>query len=196
MKHDVIIAGVARQGVQTVATIIAAAARRSFLFASQPHMPRRSQRDGAVAHIRISNSPLEEDAPIHRGQADTLIGIEPLETLGYSDYLRHDGSLLAATDPVRDIPNYPDIEIVLEMIRSLPRSSVVDAKWLAEEEGAPDLRNLVILGAAAHLLPIPVEELRQVVEETFADRPTAGRLFDAGRAAARNEHLVDEFAMI
>ena len=56
-----------------------------------------------------------------------------------------------------------------------------------------------MLGAAARLLPLPEEELRIVLAEWFESRSgeTADlilRLFDAGQAAARNEHLVDEFA--
>lgn len=196
MKHEVIVAGVNGQGVQTVAGIIVEAARRSNLFVSQPHLPRLSQRDGSVAHIRIADAAIIGEGMLRRGEADVVISLEPLESLGYVEFLRHDGALVTSTDPIRNIPNYPDIEVVLDMVRHVPNSRLVDSCWLAHEEGAVELANIVMLGAAANLLPIPEEELRSVLSEVFASGQMTLKAFDAGKAAVRNEHLVDEFAVM
>lgn len=199
MKFDLILSGLSGQGVQTLAAIISEAAKRCALHVSQPHLPRQSQRDGAVAHLRFSSTPLISESPLRRGEGDLLIGLEPLECLGYADFLRREASVVTATEPVRNIPNYPDIEVVLEMLRCLPHSSLIDAGWIAAEECMPEAANIVMLGASAHLLPLPEEELRVLLVEWFDSRGgDAGesmvRLFDAGKAAARNDHLVDEFA--
>lgn len=198
MKFDLILSGLSGQGIQTLAAIISEAAKRCAIHVSQPHLPRQSQRDGAVAHLRFSNVPPDSDSALRRGEGDLLIGLEPLECLGYADFLRREASVLTATEPVRNIPNYPDIEVILEMIRCLPHSSLIDAAWIASEECMPEAANIVMLGAAAHLLPLPEEQLRVVLAEWFEARAGESeavlRLFDAGKAAARNEHLVDEFA--
>ena len=73
-----------------------------------------------------------------------------------------------ATTPVLNIPDYPDIEPLLEKIRSLPRSVQVDATKVARECGSMRAANMVLVGCASPLLPIEQETMEHFIEHTFA----------------------------
>jgi indolepyruvate ferredoxin oxidoreductase beta subunit len=127
-----------------------------------------AQRGGAVmASLRLSADPIYSDL-IPRGTADMILSMEPLESLRYLPWLKRDGIVVTATGPVRNIPDYPEIETVLARIRSLPRSHLVDAELLARRCSNPQTSNVVMVGAASHLLPIRPETIIEHIREVFA----------------------------
>lgn len=194
MTFDVILAGVGGQGVMSMAAILgnAASARGWFVKLSEVHG--MAQRGGAVhSHLRLSDRPIESDL-VARGTAHLILGMEPVEALRYLDYLAPGGTLVTAAGAVRNIPDYPDLERVLEEIRGLPHAIVVEAERLAAEVSDPLALNTVMVGAAADLLPIPVQALEEAVCETFARKGAltlaANRAaFRAGRSAAASAGL-------
>jgi indolepyruvate ferredoxin oxidoreductase beta subunit len=194
MKYDVIIAGVGGQGVLSVAVIIASAAMEEGLSVKQSEVHGMAQRGGAVqANLRLASAPIASDM-VPRGSASMILSMEPLESLRYLDYLAADGALVTATHPVTNIPDYPDLETLLEQIRRLPRAVLVDAESLARHEGNPQGVNVVMVGAASRWLPVKETTLRRYIERRFASRGLAMvetnlRLFDAGRQAAANQQL-------
>jgi indolepyruvate ferredoxin oxidoreductase beta subunit len=167
MKYDIILAGVGGQGVLSVATVIALAAMKSGLMVKQSEVHGMAQRGGAVqAHIRMSDHEIKSDL-IGNGTAEMILSMEPIESLRYTDYLKPDGILISSTNPVVNIPNYPQIETILNNIKKLPRYKLVDSNTLAKEAGSSRATNMVIVGAAAAELPIANETLIDSIIQIF-----------------------------
>ena len=108
MKSDIILAGVGGQGILTIATIVGQAALARGLQVKQSEVHGMAQRGGAVvAHLRLSSDPIYADL-IAQGTADAILSVEPMEALRYTAWLRPGGVVLANTEPVKNIPDYPD----------------------------------------------------------------------------------------
>jgi len=188
---DVILAGVGGQGVLSMAAIIGNAASSAGWYAKLSEVHGMAQRGGAVhSHLRLSDRPIQSDL-VARGTADLILGMEPVEALRYLEYLAPTGTLVTASSPVRNIPDYPEIAQVMERIRRLPHATVVEAEQLATEAGDPLAMNTVMVGAAADLLPLPIETLEKAVSETFARKGELAlavnrAAFRAGRRAAES----------
>ena len=181
MKCDIIAAGVGGQGVLSVSAIIAASALRAGLYAAQSEVHGMSQRGGAVvAHLRISDQPIHS-ATIGLGKADLVISMEPLESLRYLEFLAPTGSIISSVEPVKNFEGYPEIEKVLDEVRRIPRSILIDATKLAREVGNSKAANMIMIGAASHLLPIAPEHILAFVEETF--RAKSEKLVEVNRKA-------------
>ena len=188
MNFDIVLAGVGGQGVLSVAAIIGNAAVAEGRFVKLSEVHGMAQRGGAVhSHLRISDRPIESGL-ISRGAADLVLSLEPVEALRYLDALAASGTMIVASTPVMNIPDYPALESVLERIRALPRAIVVDAERLANEAGDPLALNTVMVGAAAAVLPVKTETLEAAVSEVFARKGSEAlavnrAAFRAGRAA-------------
>lgn len=168
MKYDIILAGVGGQGVLSVGTIIAKSAMKAGFFVKQSEVHGMSQRGGAVlANLRISDSEIASDL-IARGSASMVLSMEPVESLRYVGYLAKDAKLVTSGNPVLNIPNYPELETVLDQIRALPDSLIVDSQALAKEAGSLLATNMVMVGAASRSLPIDVGILEEAIDDLFA----------------------------
>ena len=189
MKCDIVLAGVGGQGVLSISAIIASSALKEGLFVKQSEVHGMSQRGGAVqANLRLSDRPIASDL-IPKGRAHMIISMEPMEGLRYLDSLAADGTLLTASKPVENIPDYPDLEGLLEKIRSLPSAILLDSDRLAREAGSARASNMVIVGAAARFLPVKPETIREFIREVFARKggkvvETNLDAFEKGRDAA------------
>lgn len=189
MRCDIVLAGVGGQGVLSISAIIAAAALEEGLYVKQSEVHGMSQRGGAVqANLRISDSPIGSDL-IPRGRATMILSMEPMESLRYLPYLSPEGTLITASKPVLNIASYPDLEQILDAIRNLPRSILVDADRLARESGAARSTNMVMVGAAAELLPIKPEMIDRFIIKKFKRKgekvvETNIKAFRAGMEAA------------
>jgi indolepyruvate ferredoxin oxidoreductase beta subunit len=189
MKYDIILAGVGGQGVLSVSAIIASSAMEEGLRVKQSEVHGMSQRGGEVlANLRLSDRPIFSDL-ISLGTASMVLGMEPLETLRYLRYLDPAGAVIASSDPVVNIPDYPALDTLLAQVRSLPRAVVIDAERLAREAGSARATNMVMVGAASHHLPVQVTTLEHFIENMFSrkgDRivQTNLKAFRAGREAA------------
>ena len=189
MKYDVILAGVGGQGVLSLAAIIASAAMEEGLAVKQSEVHGMAQRGGAVqSHLRLASAPIASDL-VPKGSASMILALEPLESLRYLDFLAPDGTVVTATNPVANIPDYPELTALLTRIRALPHAVLVDAESLAKREGNPAGVNVVMVGAASRWLPVAEATLRRNIERRFASRGAKVveanmRLFDAGRRVA------------
>jgi indolepyruvate ferredoxin oxidoreductase beta subunit len=167
MKYDIILAGVGGQGVLSLSAIIAFSAMKEGLQAKQSEVHGMAQRGGAVsANLRLSDSPIASDL-IPRGTAAMILSMEPLESLRYLEYLSPDGTLITSTDPVMNISDYPDVEGLLKNISTLPHAVLVDSVRLAKQAGSARASNMVMVGAASHLLPIEVAAMEHFITNTF-----------------------------
>ncbi len=168
MKYDIILAGVGGQGVLSLAAIIATGAMKDGLKVRQSEVHGMAQRGGAVlSHMRISDKEIASDL-VAKGTASLIISMEPLEVGRYVDYLAPDGGIVTASEPVVNIPNYPEIESVYEKLKKYPDIKIVDSASLAKEAGSSRATNMVIIGAAADKLPVKAETLKAAIKDLFA----------------------------
>jgi indolepyruvate ferredoxin oxidoreductase, beta subunit len=170
MKRDIILAGVGGQGIISIAAIIGYAALQQGLFLKQSEVHGMSQRGGDVSsNLRISDKEIASDL-IPCGKADCIISIEPMESLRYLPYLSPGGWLITNTKPFINIPVYPDIEKLLEEIRSLPHHIALDADAIAKEAGSVRTANTVILGAASPFLDMEYEKFESAICYIFRNK--------------------------
>ncbi len=190
MKCDIVLAGVGGQGVLSLAAAIASGAMEEKLCVKQAEVHGMAQRGGAVmATLRLADREISSDL-IPRGTASIILSMEPMESLRYLAYLAPQGTLVTSANPVRNIPDYPDLDGLLARIRSLPRAIVVDAEKLARQAGSARATNMVMVGAAMPLLPIKPETVEAAVRAFFARKgddvvEVNLRALRAGRDASR-----------
>lgn len=189
MTCDIILCGVGGQGGLSVSVVIARAAMAAGLNVKQSEIHGMSQRGGeVVAHLRIADGPIYSPT-IPRGRADIVLAFEPLEALRYLSWLSAEhGTVVSAITPIRNIPAYPDIEAVLGELGKLPRVRLVDADSIAREAGNVRSANLVLVGAAADLLPVPPEAIEKEIAGLFGRKGEAVvqanlKAFNLGRKA-------------
>jgi indolepyruvate ferredoxin oxidoreductase, beta subunit len=167
MKTDIILSGVGGQGILTIAATIGMAALQNNMHLKQSEVHGMSQRGGAVeSHMRISENPIASDL-ISLGTADLIISVEPMESLRYLPFLSPKGWLITNTAPYINIPNYPDLEMVMGKIQSLEKHVALDADAIAKEIKAPRSSNIVMLGAASPFLCITFEKLKAGLHAIF-----------------------------
>ena len=174
MKRDIILAGVGGQGILSIATVIGEAALKEGLYLKQAEVHGMSQRGGDVqSNLRLSSEPIYSDL-IAKGGADIIISLEPMEALRYLPYLKPEGWIVSSCKPFVNIPNYPDIEQVLEHIKAVKNHVLLDVEVLAKEAGAPlQAANMVLLGAAIPMLGIDHDKIVAGVERIFARKGEA-----------------------
>jgi len=167
MNINIILAGVGGQGILSIAAILDTAALQQNLYVKQSEVHGMSQRGGAVeSHVRISDKPIFSDL-IPTGKADVIISLEPLELLRYLPFLKKDGWLVTEANPFVNIDNYPEIEKVLTQIKAFKNHRIIDAENIAKKLGNSKAANMVVLGAAANLLPLSDTVFIEAIKTLF-----------------------------
>lgn len=189
MKQDIILSGVGGQGILSIAFVIDNAALKEGLDFKQAEVHGMSQRGGDVqSHLRLSDEPIFSDL-IPKGTADMILSVEPMEALRYLEYLSPEGRLITSSTPLVNVPDYPELENMLKHIRSIEGAVVIDSKALAQEAGSVRAQNMVMLGAASHLLVLKESTLLEFIQVLFEARGKEMvdinlRAFHLGRKAA------------
>lgn len=174
MNYNIILAGVGGQGGLSVSVLITRAAMAAGYSVKQSEVHGMSQRGGEVlAHLRISDREIQSPT-IPKGEADLILAFEPLEALRYLSWLSGEsGMVVASSMPLRNIPDYPDIVDIIAELERLPRHRIVDADALAKAAGNLRAANVVLVGAAADLLPVPAEAIEREIAMVFARKGEA-----------------------
>jgi len=167
MKRDIILAGVGGQGIISIAAIIGYAALEQGLFLKQSEVHGMSVRGGdVVSNLRISDKEIASDL-IPYGKADLIISVEPLESLRYLPFLSPGGWVITSTQPFVNIPEYPDMENVMEEIRKLPHHVALDADEIAKSVANVKSANILILGPASPFLDMKYEIIEDAIRFIF-----------------------------
>ncbi len=169
-KTDIFITGVGGQGSLSASTFLGQAATRAGLKVLVGEIHGMAQRGGVVeSTVRIGNvyGPIIPD-----GQADVLIGFEPVETWRALAKVSPNSLIITNTHPL--VPAsvsmkgdpYPDPNEVVERIRDYCCNVIAfDATKLAKDVGNVQTVNAILLGTVVGTggLPIEVDLLREVV---------------------------------
>lgn len=174
MKTDIILCGVGGQGILSIATIIGEAAINEGLYIKQAEVHGMSQRGGDVqSNLRISSNPINSDL-IALGQADVIISMEPMEALRYLPYLnKKTGWIITSSVPFVNIPNYPDMENIKAEYGKMGNVRFIDIEAMAKENEVPRSANVILLGAALHVLGLGQEQLEKAIRSVFGRKGDA-----------------------
>ncbi|MBO4660327.1 MAG: indolepyruvate oxidoreductase subunit beta [Prevotella sp.] len=173
MKCDIILCGVGGQGILSIATIIGEAAMNENLYIKQAEVHGMSQRGGDVqSNLRISSDPINSDL-IALGSADVIISMEPMEALRYLPYLKKDGWIITSSTPFVNIPNYPDMDIIMNDLKKVQNVICIDIEQLAKDNGVPRSANVILLGAAQKALGLEYDKLENAIRRVFARKGDA-----------------------
>jgi len=168
--HRICFIGVGGQGTLLATMVLAEAAISAGhdVLASEVHG--MAQRGGVVeSSVMMGDirSPIISD-----GEADVLLGFEPVETYRAMGKCSHDSIVVSNTVPVMPFSvaigkgTYPDIDKLFSFIEPrVKRLITLNARALAEEAGAALSANVVMVGALAGsgALPIPKEAFEETI---------------------------------
>ena len=183
MKSDIILSGVGGQGIVSIAGTIGTAALIEGLNLKQSEIHGMSQRGGDVSsNMRVSDKAIASDL-IPYGSADIILSVEPMESLRYLPYLSNEGWVITNSAPFINIPNYPELDKVLETIKKLPKNVIINADAIAADIGSRRSSNIVMLGAASPFIGIKMESYEEGLRQIFGRKGDA--VVEANIAALR-----------
>jgi indolepyruvate ferredoxin oxidoreductase beta subunit len=168
---NILLAGIGGQGVLTASQLLSEAAVRAGHDVKKSEVHGMAQRGGVVtSHVRIGRkvySPI-----ISTGEVDLLVAFEEAEALRWRPELRPGGILivncLRVAPPVVNLGlfKYPDDP--LASLRDYSGSLFpIEASALAIETGSPRLAGTILMGAAAAVLPLPIEDWETAIRSRF-----------------------------
>jgi indolepyruvate ferredoxin oxidoreductase beta subunit len=168
---NVLLAGIGGQGVLTASQLLSEAAVRAGHDVKKSEVHGMAQRGGVVtSHVRIGRkvySPI-----ISRGEVDLLVAFEEAEALRWRSELRPESTLivncLRVAPPVVNLGlfKYPDEP--LASLRDYSGSLFpIEASALAIETGSPRLAGTILMGGAAAVLPLPIEDWEAAIRGRF-----------------------------
>jgi indolepyruvate ferredoxin oxidoreductase beta subunit len=194
-EFNIVLAGVGGQGTLLAAEVIGSAAVRAGLNVRVSEIHGMAQRGGAVvSNVRIGENVLA--STVLDGQADVLLGFEPLETVrnlrcaSEKTLVMMNSQRIPPAELAANNSRYPSVEEVLAKIHVFTsKVVVVEAAELAKKAGNRLAQNSVLLGALAAVEGFPVksesvvEALRELVPKKHVDVNV--RAFELGREAVR-----------
>jgi indolepyruvate ferredoxin oxidoreductase beta subunit len=180
-EFNIVLAGVGGQGTLLAGEIIGTAAVKEGLNVRVSEIHGMAQRGGAVvSNVRIGDGVFA--STLVEGQANVLLGFEPLETLRNLKSASEKTIVIVSTQriPPTELTAkntaYPTIEEVLNKIHLFTsKAVVVEAAELARKAGNRLAQNSVLLGALAAVEGFPmnaeslVEALRELVPKKHVE---------------------------
>jgi len=169
-SYRVYFTGVGGQGTLLATSVLAEAAISAGYQAVTSEIHGMAQRGGVVeSTVMIGNvkSPIISD-----GEADILLGFEPVETYRALRKCSAGSVVISNTVPIMPYGvaigkgSYPSVDKMFDFIRSrVKRLITVDAQPLAEQAGSILSANIVVLGALAGSDALPVS--KEAFEDTI-----------------------------
>ena len=178
---NVIVTGVGGQGNVLISQLMGRALVRAGYHVTIGETYGASQRGGAVmSHLRVSRQ-AQYGPLIPQGQANVILGLEPVETLRVLGQYGNPGvTVITNSRPVYPLAvaigtaHYPSVEEIVKALEELSSSAwLINATDIALELGASILTNIIMLGAlvGADVLPLAAEEFELELRESLpADR--------------------------
>ncbi len=191
-SYRICLIGVGGQGTLLATLVLAEAAILAGYDALGSEVHGMAQRGGIVESTVIIGdirSPIISD-----GEADVLIGFEPVETYRAVGKCSADSVVVSNTVPVTPYSvaigkgPYPNVEKLFDFIRGQVKQLItLDAQALAQQAGTRLATNIVMLGALAGsgVLPIPGEVFKETIRTKTKEKLVEVNLraFDLGFGA-------------
>jgi len=179
--------GVGGQGTLTATKLLAETALEQNIQVNAGEIHGMAQRGGVVHSFVLLGGYFSPK--ISQGEADVILGFEPMETLRALSFLKKGGLVLSSEDPVPPISvatgkeTYPSLDYIRsETIKYSPDARFIPCIALARQTGVVQTANTVLMGAffSMDLLPFGLE----VLLDSIKKRLKPG-LVDANLKAAR-----------
>jgi indolepyruvate ferredoxin oxidoreductase beta subunit len=187
---NVIVTGVGGQGNVLISQLLGKTLVKEGYHVTIGETYGASQRGGAVmSHVRISKK--EQYGPfIPEGQADVILGLEPIETMRVlAQYGNPQVKVIANSRPVytmavtTGMADYPSTEEIEATLKELSSAAwLINATEIALELGAPILTNIVMAAALVGSQAIPLRP--ETFEAALRDSLPSDKL-DMNLKAAR-----------
>ncbi len=172
-EFNIVLAGVGGQGILLAAEILGAAAIKDKLNVRVSELHGMAQRGGAVvSNVRIGEKVL---APtVLEGQADVLLGFEPLESWRNLKFASEKTLVIMNTEVIPPteltvkMMKCPSLEEIQKKIRHFTKKIItVEAAELAKKAGSILAENVVLIGvlAASEKMPVRNESILEALRE-------------------------------
>ena len=164
--------GVGGQGTLTATTLLAKIALGLDLEVVSGEVHGMAQRGGVVESALLIGG--WRSPRITLGEADLLLGFEPLETLRAMPYLARDGRVFSSSEPLPPIgvtlqkERYPDLDELQANVRTVANDALfLPCQRLGYEAGSIQSGNSALLGAvcAAGVLPFGLDALEAGIKK-------------------------------
>jgi indolepyruvate ferredoxin oxidoreductase beta subunit len=174
---NLVVAGVGGQGNVMVSLVIGNALVNEGYYITIGETYGSSQRGGSVmSHMKVSA--LKQYSPlIPEGQADVVVGMEPVETLRIlKSFGNQNVVTIVNPRPIHPVDftgtgaGYPDMAALLEQVKSMSaKTYVVAATEEAQKMGDPIMANMILIGALIKtgLVPISQEAIEKTIKDMF-----------------------------
>ncbi|AEH43979.1 Indolepyruvate ferredoxin oxidoreductase [Thermodesulfatator indicus DSM 15286] len=171
-KLRILTVGVGGQGILLFSKILGEACLRADIPVTMSEVHGMAQRGGVVeTNIVLGGikSPL-----IAKGEADVLVGLEPVETLRALPRASKNTVIISSTDPVvpqivKDgLAEYPELSPLFEKLkRAFEKVYLFPGEKLAKEAGTSRALNVVTLGAliGTGILPFDNEDMIEAIKK-------------------------------
>ena len=169
---NVVIVGVGGQGIILISRILEDAAFLSGLNVMGSELHGMAQRGGKVmSTIRIGDA---HSSMIGSGEADVILGLEPVETYRHLNLASKDTVIITSTNAIYPFTvtsgneEYPDVEELLQGIGNCTKKPVkLDVEKLLSENDLPSIvSSTIMLGALLGVIsdfPVSAEKLKEVI---------------------------------
>lgn len=186
--------GVGGQGTLTATTLLARTAMDAGLDVVAGEVHGMAQRGGVVESVLLLGG--WRSPKLDFGEADVLLGFEPLETLRGLPYLRAGGAVFSSADPLPPLSvslggaQYPSMEEVEAQTRRVAgQCHFVPCRELGLKAGSVQAGNTVLLSVAcaSGILPFGVDALEAAIGKYLPPKLQASNLraLELGMAALR-----------
>lgn len=184
--------GVGGQGTLTATTLLARTALDAGQEVVAGEVHGMAQRGGVVESVLLLGG--WRSPKLDLGEADILLGFEPLETLRGLPYLRPGGVIFSSRDPMPPLSvslgmaAYPSMEEIEQKSRAVAsQCHFLACRELGIQAGAAQAGNTVLLaaGCASGLLPFGIDALKAAIEKYLPAKLQASNLkaLELGQAA-------------
>jgi indolepyruvate ferredoxin oxidoreductase beta subunit len=162
--------GVGGQGTLTATSLLASAAMYAGLDVVAGEVHGMAQRGGVVESVLLLGG--WRSPRLDWGEADVLLGFEPLETLRGLPYLRSGGAVFSGSNPLPPLgvalgsARYPDIASIGDKVRKVAgHCKFLPCRDFGIAAGSVQSGNTALLGAAcaAGVLPFGMDMLENAV---------------------------------
>lgn len=170
-KVRIFLTGVGGQGTLTATILLAQAAMQKGLEVTAGEVHGMAQRGGVVESTLLIGG--FKSPRIAHGEADILLGFEPLETLRALPYLRKGGVIVSNSESIPAIgvtmgrETAPELDYIQSKVAACAgENHFLPCLTLGVKAGAVQCGNLSLLGAlcAQEAMPITPEDLAEAVK--------------------------------